>query len=65
MNDPEFSFRSGRYQIEIRGRDAIRESGWAIRWLIVARALAITLPAISAYASGEGRLAELRLGGKS
>jgi hypothetical protein len=48
MNNPEFSFRSGRYQIDIKGRDAIREGGWAIRWLIIARALAIALPAISA-----------------
>ncbi len=47
MSDPEFSFGKGRSQINLKGKDAIREGGWSIRALLLARALAILLPAIA------------------
>jgi hypothetical protein len=47
MSEPEFSFGKGRGQIKIKGSDAIRESGWSIRALLLARAMAILLPAIA------------------
>ena len=47
MSDPEFSFGKGRGQINLKGKDAIREGGWSIRALLLARALAILLPAIA------------------
>jgi hypothetical protein len=48
MSDPEFLFGRGRHQISLKGREAIREGGWAIRLLLVARALAISLPVLAA-----------------
>jgi hypothetical protein len=44
---PEFTFGKGRTQINLKGRDAIREGGWSIRALLLARALAILVPAIA------------------
>lgn len=41
--EPEFSFGKGRNQISLKGADAIREARWAIRALLVARALAVVL----------------------
>jgi len=48
MSDPEFSFGQGRNQIILKGDKAIREGGWSIRALLLARAMAILLPAIAA-----------------
>jgi hypothetical protein len=48
MSDPEFSFGKGRNQINLKGKDAIREGGWAIRTLLLARALAIVVPVLLA-----------------
>jgi hypothetical protein len=48
MSDPEFSFGKGRNQIILKGDKAIREGGWSIRALLLARALAILLPAVGA-----------------
>jgi hypothetical protein len=45
---PEFSFGQGRNQINLKGKEAIKQGGWSIRFLLVARALAILLPPISA-----------------
>lgn len=47
MSDPEFSFGKGRNQINLKGKEAIREGGWAIRGLLLARAMAILLPAFA------------------
>jgi hypothetical protein len=44
---PEFSFGRGRNQISLKGKDAIREGGSAIRAILVARAIATLLYAIS------------------
>jgi hypothetical protein len=44
---PEFSFGKGRTQINLRGKEAIKAGGWAIRTLLVARAFALLLPAIA------------------
>jgi len=48
MSYPEFSFGKGRNQINLKGKEAIKEGGWSIRFLLLARALAILLPAIGA-----------------
>ena len=44
--EPEFLFGKGRNQITLKGKDAIREGG-VIRWLLLARALAILVPAVA------------------
>jgi hypothetical protein len=51
MRDPEFSFGQGRNQITLRGDKAIREGGWSIRALLLARAAAVLLPALAATAA--------------
>jgi hypothetical protein len=43
--DPEFEFGRGLSRITLRGRDAIREGGWSIRFLLVARGAAMLLSA--------------------
>jgi hypothetical protein len=40
---PEVIFGSGKGQISLRGREAIRAAGWALRLLLYARALKILL----------------------
>ena len=47
MSEPEFSFGKGRSQINLKGRDAIREGGWSIRALLLPRALGMLLPALA------------------
>jgi hypothetical protein len=37
MGDPEISFGSGKSLIVLKGRDAIRAAGWALRFLLFAR----------------------------
>jgi hypothetical protein len=44
---PEFSFGKGRNQIVLKGKAAIREGGWAIRFLLISRALAVLLSALA------------------
>lgn len=46
---PEFSFGSGRNQINLKGKEAIREGGWSIRLLLAARAVAILLTAVTVF----------------
>jgi hypothetical protein len=41
MSDPEISIGSGKTQVILRGRDAIRAAGWALRLLLFARAASL------------------------
>jgi len=36
---PEFSFGDGKNKVSIKGREAIRAAGWALRLLLFARAM--------------------------
>ena len=54
MNDPEFSLGKGWNQIHLKGKEAIREGGWAIRFLLVMRGLAIVLAAIATIGASLG-----------
>jgi hypothetical protein len=38
MSDPEISFGSGKSLIVLKGRESIRAAGWALRYLLFARA---------------------------
>jgi hypothetical protein len=40
---PEVIFGSGKSQISLRGREAIRAAGWALRMLLFARAVRVLL----------------------
>ena len=35
MSDPEFSVGIGPFQVRLTGKEAIREGGWALRFLLV------------------------------
>jgi hypothetical protein len=50
MSRPEFSFGEGRFKINLKGEEAIRAGGWAIRCLLLARALAILVPTVGGIA---------------
>ncbi len=41
MGDPEISIGSGKTQITLRGREAIRAAGWPLRFLLFAYAIAL------------------------
>jgi hypothetical protein len=45
-SDPLFTFGKGRNQILLRGDRTIREFAGAIRWLLIARAIAILLSSL-------------------
>jgi len=50
MTDPVISFGQGRNQVTLKGEAAIREGGWAIRWLLLARGAALLLSALAVAA---------------
>jgi hypothetical protein len=39
MSDPEILIGSGKWQITLKGRDAIRAAGWTVRFLLFARGI--------------------------
>jgi hypothetical protein len=41
MEDPEISIGSGRSQIVLKGREAIRAAGWTLRFLLFARGVSL------------------------
>jgi hypothetical protein len=43
MSEPEFSFGRGRNQIKLKGNEAIRAGGVAIRFLLFSKGIAIVL----------------------
>lgn len=49
-DEPIFRFGKGRNQIIVRGERAVRECGWAIRTLLVSRAVATVVAAVTAAA---------------
>jgi hypothetical protein len=44
---PEISVGKGRRQISLKGKEAIREGGWTIRWLLFTRGLATIIMTIA------------------
>jgi hypothetical protein len=60
MSEPEFSFGSGRNQIKLKGNEAIREGGPAIRFLLRAKGIAIVLWVFFAGAGSAGVVALVR-----
>jgi hypothetical protein len=51
MSAPVFTFGKGRNQITVKGDSAVRECGWTIRLLLIARAFAIVLTALAIFGS--------------
>jgi hypothetical protein len=43
MSEPEISFGSGKGQVVLKGRDAIRAAGWAVPLVLLAKAAAILI----------------------
>jgi hypothetical protein len=39
MSDPEILIGSGKSQITLKGREAIRAAGWTVRFLLFARGI--------------------------
>jgi hypothetical protein len=47
---PEISIGSGRGQVKLKGKEAIEASGWALRVLFIAKAIAlVTTPGAVIY----------------
>jgi hypothetical protein len=47
IGDPEISFGTGRGQVKLKGSEAIEAGGWALRLLLLARAVSVVLKAIA------------------
>jgi hypothetical protein len=57
---PEIAIGSGRTQIILRGRDAIRAAGWALRFLLVARGVSLAvIGTLAAYTAMQWLLSAL------
>ena len=50
MSDPEFSVGIGPFQVRPTGKEAIREGGWALRFLLVTCGLVrLSYPLVLVY----------------
>jgi hypothetical protein len=49
ITTPEIAIGSGRTQIILRGRDAIRAAGWSLRFLLFTRGLLFVMGALAVW----------------